>query len=134
MNLGGTIMISVFTHFTDLSFKDAFDRLSTLLQEEKFNVLCSIPLSEKFKDKGIAFDEQLTICEVCNPFEANKVISLHEQAMFFLPCKIIIRTKNQKTMLEMALPTSLVAPFNHVELTQLAQSIEDTLIEAIKRV
>jgi uncharacterized protein (DUF302 family) len=65
-----------------------------------------------------------------NPFETHKVISLHEQAMFFLPCKIIIRTKNQKTMLEMTLTTSLVAPFNHVELTQLAQSIEDTLIEA----
>jgi uncharacterized protein (DUF302 family) len=127
-------MIKIFTHTTDASFTQAFERLSVSLQAEKFNVLCSIPLSEKFKDKGIAFDEQLTICEVCNPFEASKVISLHEEAMFFLPCKIIIRTKNQNTYLEMALPTSLVAPFDNPELTKLAQSIEDTLIHAIKQV
>jgi uncharacterized protein (DUF302 family) len=132
MNLGRPIMIRVFTHLSDLSFKDALDRLSTSLQ--KINILCSIPLSEKFKDKGIAFNEQLTMFEVWYPFETHKVISLHEQAIFFLPCKIIIRTKNQKTMLEMTLTTSLVAPFNHVDLTQLAQSIAETLIEAFKRV
>jgi uncharacterized protein (DUF302 family) len=127
-------MITVFSHPTEVSFEEAFTRLSTSLQEHKFNVLCSIPLSEKFKDKGIEFEEQLTICEVCNPFEASKIITINEQAMFFLPCKIIIRTVNQKTLLEMATPTSLVEPFNDPDLNKLAQLIEDTLIQAIKQV
>jgi uncharacterized protein (DUF302 family) len=127
-------MITVFSHPTEVSFEEAFTRLSTSLQEYKFGVLCAIPLSEKFKEKGIAFDEKMTICEVCNPFEANKIMGINEQAMFFLPCKIIIRTVNQKTFLEMANPTSLVAPFNDPELTKLAKTIEDTLIKAIQQV
>ena len=127
-------MLKEYQHITHRSFEDAIETLKTSLMNRKFGTLCSIALSEKFKEKGIDFDERLTILEVCNPFEANTIISISPEAIYLLPCKIIVREKNNTTTIQMATPSSLVSMFDDPKLLKVAQEIESILIAAIQEV
>ncbi len=127
-------MIKEYQHKTTKSFDNAIATLKESLMRRKFGTLCSIALSERFEEKGISYDGKLTILEVCNPFEASRIISINPRALYFLPCKIIVRNKNSTTTIEMATPTSLVALLDDPQLLEIAQEIESTLLDAIEEI
>jgi uncharacterized protein (DUF302 family) len=127
-------MIKEYQHKTTKSFEDVIETLKKSLMKRKFGTLCSIAMSEKFEEKGINYDGKLTILEVCNPFEASKIISINPKALYLLPCKIIVRENDNTTTVQMANPTSLIALFDDSQLLKIAQEIESTLIDAINEI
>lgn len=111
-------------------YESTLTLLKEKLAERKFGILASISLSDKFKDKGIPFDGKLTILEICNPFEAAQALALNPNAVYFLPCKMIVRETNELTTVEMARPSALIEILDDPKLIQFAQRIEALLIEA----
>lgn len=110
------------------SFESTLTLLTQYLAEEKFGVLSTIPLSEKFKDKGLEFEGQLVILDVCNPMEAHKVFKIDPLAVNFLPCKFVIREAQGKVTVEMIRPTDLIRLMNDPQLTFFATDIETKLL------
>jgi uncharacterized protein (DUF302 family) len=127
-------MIQEFQHKTNKSFEDAIEALKESLMKRKFGTLCSIAMSDKFKEKGINYDGKLMILEVCNPFEASKIISINSKALYLLPCKIIVRETANTTTIQMTTPTSLIAIFDDSQLLEIAKRIESTMVDAIKEI
>lgn len=123
-------MIQEFRHTTNKSFEVTITDLKEALMQAKFGTLCQINMHEKFKDKGIVFDGKITILEICNPFEAFAAINIHPQAIYFLPCKFIVKETDGVGVIEMVKPSSLMNLLEEPKLIELAEKVETALINA----
>ena len=126
--------MNIFVQEIHLSFEETINRLIKGLSEHKFGVLYTIPLSDKFLDKGLEFEGKIRILDVCNPIEAYSVYKIDPLAVNFLPCKFVVREDKGKVTIEMIRPTDLIRLLNNNELTQFALKIENQLLEVVNNI
>lgn len=120
-----------YTVQTEKSIAEAINSLEVNLKEEKFGVLWIFDIKEKLNEKGLEFDKEFKVLEVCNPFEAQRVLIENELAGYFLPCKIVVFNDQEKTKIGMPRPTSLINMLNDETMKELAKDIEERLIRCI---
>ncbi|MDQ6598257.1 DUF302 domain-containing protein [Bacillus salipaludis] len=120
-----------YTVATDKNVEEAIQSLEENLKQENFGVLWKLDIKEKLQDKGLDFDKEFKVLEVCNPQEAQRVLNENEMAGYFLPCKIVVFEDHGKTKMGMPKPTALISLLNDEKMKQLAQDIEDRLISCI---
>ena len=124
--------MDIFVQEVNLSFDEVVERLIKGLADQKFGVLSTIPLSDKFIDKGLDFKGKIKILDVCNSIEAYSVYKIDPLAINFLPCKFVIREENNKVTVEMIRPTDMISLMRNEALTRFACTIEIKLIEVVK--
>ncbi|HLO11971.1 MAG TPA: DUF302 domain-containing protein [Pseudoneobacillus sp.] len=122
-----------YTVETKKSVDEAIESLEESLKEEKFGVLWMFDIKEKLQSKGLEFNKEFKVLEVCNPFEAQRVLNENNLAGYFLPCKIVVYTNDGKTIIGMPRPTSLISMLNDNKMKELAKDIEDRLINCINK-
>ena len=122
-----------YTVETKKSMAEAIHDLEVCLNEEQFGVLWMFDIKEKLQEKGLEFEKEFKVLEVCNPQEAKKVLNENDLAGYFLPCKIIVFEKEGKTKIGMPKPTSLISMLGDRNLEQIAQDIEERLITCIDK-
>ncbi len=122
-----------YTVETQKSIEQAITDLETNLKEEQFGVLWMFDIKEKLQDKGLEFEKEFKVLEVCNPLEAQKVLNENEMAGYFLPCKIVVYEKDGNTKIGMPKPTALISMLNDEQMKQIAKDIEDRLIGCINK-
>ena len=82
---------------TDKSFDRAVTDLDAAVKRHGFSVLYIHDLGETFRGKGIAFDEQVKVFEICNAKQAARVLSTDMRLNMALPCRISVYTDQGKT-------------------------------------
>ncbi|WP_088008910.1 DUF302 domain-containing protein [Indiicoccus explosivorum] len=123
-------------HYTVETTKSKDVAVRTLeenLKEEKFGVLWNFDLTAKLQEKGEDFNTPFTVLEVCNPQEANKVLSEELLVGYFLPCKIVVYEDGDTTKIGMPKPTALIDMVENDKLKVIAQDIEQRLKECIDK-
>jgi uncharacterized protein (DUF302 family) len=98
----------------------------------KFGVMTIHNLKETMKKKGVEFDRECRIFEVCNPHQAKRVLEKNMQLSTALPCRISVFTKGDKVKLATLKPTALISQFNVPELQPVAEEVEETLIRIMR--
>ena len=98
----------------------------------KFGVMTIHNLKETMKKKGVEFDRECRIFEVCNPHQAKRVLEKNMQLSTALPCRISVFTKGDKVKLATLKPTALISQFNVPELQSVAKEVEETLIRIMR--
>ncbi|OAS89059.1 MULTISPECIES: DUF302 domain-containing protein [Metabacillus] len=122
-----------YTVATNNSIKEAISSLELSLKEEKFGVLWMFDIKEKLQEKGLEFESDYLVLEVCNPYEAERVLKENLLVGYFLPCKIVVYSDNGKTKIGMPRPTALINLVNNEEVKKLANDIELRLINCINK-
>ncbi len=89
-------------------------------------------LKETMKKKGVDFDRECRIFEVCNPHQAKKVLEKNMEISTALPCRISVYNEKDKVKLATLKPTALVSQFNAPELQPVAKEVEETLVQIMK--
>lgn len=112
-------------------FNDTVDSLKKSLAENKFGVLWELNFKEKLKEKGLDFDSNFKILEVCNPVQAKEVLSRNIEVGYFLPCKLVVYEKEAAVYIGMLKPTELIQMLGNEELTIVAKDVEAVLRKAI---
>ena len=56
----------------------------------------------------IEFENNYLIFEICNPQMAKKILDIDLDVGVFLPCKVVVYSENNETVIGMAKPTMLV--------------------------
>ena len=74
---------------THKSFDQASADLDAAVKRNGFGVLHVHDLGSTLRSKGIAFEEQCKVFEVCNPAQAAKVLSTDMRLNMALPCRIV---------------------------------------------
>ena len=101
--------------------------------EHKFGVMTVHDLKETMKKKGVEFDRECRIFEVCNPHQAKRVLEKDMDLSTALPCRISVFTEGGKVKLATLKPTALISQFNVPELESVAKEVEETLIQIMKK-
>ena len=116
---------------TDKSVSDAAAALQAAVQANHFGVMQVHNLKETMAKKGVAFERECLIFEVCQPQQAKKVLDQNMSVSTALPCRISIYEEGGKTILAALKPTTLLAMFHTPQLEEVAQEVENTIVKII---
>jgi uncharacterized protein (DUF302 family) len=120
---------------TEKTFEAALESLKTNLSDVEFGVLWQLNFKDKLQEKGLTFENNFMILEVCNPVKAQRVLSEQMEMGFFLPCKVAVYEEGGLTYIGMPNPTSLMSTImvDNVDVENMAKEVELQLQQAIDR-
>lgn len=111
---------------TGKSFDQAAEALESAVKRHGFGVLHVHDLGATLRSKGIVFDKQCKIFEVCNPIQAAKVLAADMRLNMALPCRISVFTDNGKTFIGLIKPKQMLAALSQdPALIEVAQEVEE---------
>lgn len=111
------------------SFDEASTDLESAVTRHDFGVLHIHDLGTTLRSKGIDFDEQCRVFEVCNPKQAAKVLSTDMRLNMALPCRISVFTEKGKTKIGLIEPVQMLSSLSDdAALMQVAKEVEDKTI------
>jgi uncharacterized protein (DUF302 family) len=117
---------------TNKTVSEAAAALQAAVLANHFGVMQVHNLKETMAKKGVAFDRECLIFEVCQPQQAKKVLDQNMSISTALPCRISIYEEGDKTILATLKPTTLLAMFNAPQLEGVAQEVEETIVKIMK--
>jgi len=117
---------------TKKTVTEAANALDAAVQANHFGVMQVHNLKESMAKKGVEFEHECLIFEVCQPQQAKKVLDQNMSVSTALPCRISIYEEGGKTILATLKPTTLLAMFNSPQLKDVAQEVEDTIVKIMK--
>lgn len=121
-----------YTVETDKSFEQAATDLDAAVKKHGFGVLHIHDLGNTLRSKGMAFDEQCRVFEVCNPAQAVKVLAADMRLNMALPCRISVFTESGKTMIGLIKPVAMLAALSQdPTLLQVAKEVEESTIRMV---
>jgi uncharacterized protein (DUF302 family) len=117
---------------TEKTFDEAVSSIIKSLEEQKFGVLWKLNFKDKLKEKGIDFASNFMILEVCNPKQANEVLTKHIDVGYFLPCKVVVYEEASSVKIGMINPETLIGMLGYKDLSDTAKEVQNIMITAIK--
>ncbi len=112
--------------------RDIEKRLPEAAKKHQFGVLGIHDLRSKMKEKGVVFERECLVFEVCNPHQAKKILEGNMGISTVLPCRISVYEEGGKTKLATLLPTALLGMFPNPELKPVAEEVERTIIRIME--
>lgn len=111
------------------SFDQASTDLEAAVTRHGFGVLHVHDLGATLRSKGITFEEQCRVFEVCNPVQASKVLSADMRLNMALPCRISVYTERGATKLGLIRPVDLLSALSaDPSLATVAREVEGKTI------
>jgi uncharacterized protein (DUF302 family) len=102
--------------------------LEAAAQKHKFGVLAVHDLKAKMKEKGVEFERDCLLYEVCNPQQAKKVLEANAEISTALPCRIAVYCEGAGVTLATLRPTALLEIFQAPGLRAVAEEVEKSII------
>jgi len=117
----------------DKSFDQASVDLESAVKRHGFGVLHVHDLGTTLRSKGIAFDEECKVFEVCNPGQTAKVLSSDMRLNMALPCRISVFTEKNKTKIGLIKPVQMLSALSQdAALVQVAKEVDEKTIHMLK--
>lgn len=117
---------------TDKNVAQAVEDLQASVQNHKFGVLHIHNLQETLKKKGVDFDKECQILEICNPHRAKDVLSEDMDMNMALPCRVSVYSDGGTTKIGMIKPAAMLKTLSDSPaLAQIADEVEKEIIQMI---
>lgn len=101
--------------------------LEAATQRHKFGIMGTHDLKAKMKEKGVEFERDCLIFEVCNPHQAKKVLEQNAEISTALPCRISVYREGDEVVLATLKPTAMLALFETPSLEPIAREVEEAV-------
>ncbi len=113
-------------------FEQAAADLEASVKRNGFGVMHVHNLGSTLRSKGMDFEQQCKVFEVCNPEQAARVLATDMRMNMALPCRISVYTQNGKTMIGMIKPTKILSALSQDEaLASVAREVEEKTMHMI---
>ena len=117
---------------TNKSFSQASTDLDAAVTGLGFGVLHVHDLGGTLRSKGISFEEECKIFEICNPAQAAKVLATDMRLNMALPCRISVFTEKGKTKIGLIKPVQMLSALSQdPTLLQVAKEVEEKSIQMV---
>ena len=117
---------------TSKSFDQASTDLAAAVARHGFGVLHVHDLGTTLRSKGIAFEEDCKVFEVCNPAQAAKVMATDMRLNMALPCRISVFTEKGKTSIGLIKPEQMLSALSQdPDLVAVAREVEAATIKMV---
>lgn len=100
--------------------------------EKNFSILGVHDLKEKINKKGLAFNPECRVYEVCNPQKAQAVLKANLEISTALPCRVSMYTEGLTVKLATLKPTEVLKMFAQPGLEDVAKEIEEVIVAAME--
>ena len=94
--------------------------LKSAAARHQFGILNVIDLKQAMKSKGVDFDGDCLVYEVCNPYQAKRVLEANASVSAALPCRVSVYGSPGAYRLATISPTAMMKMF------QSPQALDDT--------
>ncbi|KKM10246.1 hypothetical protein SY88_14340 [Clostridiales bacterium PH28_bin88] len=122
-----------YTVTTDKDFSQAISDLKQALSDKKFGVLWELDVPGKLKEKGVDYQGEFRILEVCNPHRAKEALETEVRVGYFLPCKVVVYREDGLTKIGTVRPSILVGMLDKKQLQAFAAEVEKELVTAMDK-
>jgi uncharacterized protein (DUF302 family) len=117
---------------TNKSFSQAAKDLQSAVVGNGFGVMHVHDIGNTLRTKGIAFDEECKVFEVCNPAQAAEVLSTDMRLNLALPCRISVYTEKGKTKIGLIKPGKMLSALSQdTRLVEVANAVEEMTIKIV---
>lgn len=114
------------------SFEQAAADLDAAVKRHGFGVLHVHDIGNTLRGKGLAFEPQCRVFEVCNPQQASRVMAADMRLNMALPCRISVYTDDGKIRIGMIKPRAILASLSQdPALATVAQEVEQQTMQMI---
>ena len=110
------------------NLSDVARDLEAAVQRHKFGVMGVHDLKAKMQEKGVEFDRECLIFEVCNPHQAKKVLEKNAEISTALPCRISVYSEGDDVVLATIKPTAMLALYQSAGLEPIAGEVEEAIV------
>lgn len=119
---------------TKKSIEQASEDLIQAVSEHQFGVLHIHNLKETLNNKGVEYDKECRVFEICNPLKAKEIMESDMCLNLVLPCRVSIYEENGKILIGMIKPKSLLLKLSDAKsLLPVASKVEATMIKIIQQ-
>ena len=119
---------------SEKSFEQAAADLDAAVKQNGFGVLHIHNIGETLRGKGVEFEDDCKVFEVCNPQQAAKVLSTDMRLNMALPCRISVFTENNKTKIGLIKPQEMLSALSDdAALEKIAREVEEKTILMIEQ-
>jgi len=101
--------------------------LEAAAQRHKFGVMGVHDLKAKMQEKGVEFDRDCLIFEICNPQQAKRVLEKNAEISTALPCRISVYQEGDEVVLATLKPTAMLELFETAGLGPVAKEVEEAI-------
>lgn len=117
---------------TDKSFDQTVADLKKAVGSHGFGILHIHDFAEIFKQKGVEFDQQCQVFEVCNPAQAKRVLDTDMRLNMALPCRVSVFTDNGEVKVGMVQPEKMITDLSDNEIIrQVATEVDASMRQII---
>jgi len=106
--------------------------LEAAARRHRFGVLAVHDLKATMKEKGVDFERDCLIYEVCNPHQAKKVLEANAEISTALPCRISVYREGEGVVLATIKPTAMIEMFQTPALRAVAEEVEETVAKIMQ--
>src|SRR5262245_51045128 len=94
------------------SIEEVTQKLTAAAAAQNFGILGVHNLKEKIVAKGLTFQPECRVFEVCNPMQAKTVLEANLAIANALPCRICVYEENGTVKVSTIKPTAMLALFH----------------------
>ena len=117
---------------SEKDFNQASEDLEASVIEHGFGVLHIHDIGETLRGKGVEFEENCRVFEVCNPHQAKKVLSIDMRLNMALPCRISVFTEQGVTKIGLIKPADMITSLSDdASLMEIAKEVEAKTIQMV---
>lgn len=98
----------------------------------QFGVIAVHDLKATMAKKGVDYEGECMVYEVCNPHQARKVLEANGAVSTALPCRISVYRQGEGYKLATLLPTALMALFRSPDLEPVAKEVEQVMVAMMR--
>jgi uncharacterized protein (DUF302 family) len=114
------------------SFSQAVLDLQSAIIHNDFGIMHIHDLGNTLRTKGIDFNEECKVFEVCNPVQAAKVLAIDIRINMALPCRISIYTEQGKTKIGLIKPAQILSSLSQASgMAEVAKTVEEIIIKIV---
>jgi uncharacterized protein (DUF302 family) len=111
---------------------EACQALERAVTEHRFGILHVHDVRQTLAKKGVPFDREVRIFDVCNPQRAKQVLEKSPLMSAALPCAISVFSEAGKTTFAFIRPTVMLGLFGVADLGPVAEEVERTVREIVE--
>ncbi len=108
--------------------------MEPIVQKHKFGVMTTHNLRETMARKGVEFDKDCYIFEICNPHQAKKVLDANMEVSSALPCRVSVYREGGRVKIATLRPTQMLKIFDAEGLGHVAEEVESVITSIMREV
>lgn len=113
---------------SDKSLDQVCSDLEEAVVAHKFGLMGTHDLRKTMAKKGVNFDRECRVLELCNPHQAKKVLESRIEVSTALPCRISIFEEDGKVRLATMKPSMMLGIFEAPGLDSVAAEVETSIM------